>query len=75
MPDPDRLAQLRAVIERESPNLRALRLVELVERLARQPLSKEDTSATWVPAEWEDIVEWWDKFVTEAREITGLKYR
>jgi len=75
MPDPDRLAQLRAVIERESPNLRALRLVELVERLARQPLSTEPTLATWTPAEWEEIVEWWNEFVTEAREITGLKYR
>jgi hypothetical protein len=47
----------------------------LVERIASKPLSTEDTTATWTPPDWEDVVAWWDEAVSEARELTGKKYR
>lgn len=47
----------------------------LLETLASKPLSTEDTSATWCPPDWEDIVRWYDEMVTEARQLTGKKYR
>lgn len=48
---------------------------QIVERLASMPLSTEDTHATWTPPDWEQVIEWWDQFVTEARVLTGRTYR
>ncbi|MCA1452862.1 hypothetical protein I6F35_06455 [Bradyrhizobium sp. BRP22] len=47
----------------------------LVERIASRPLSTENTHATWNPPDWEEVVEWWDEAVAEARELTGKRYR
>lgn len=48
---------------------------ELLIRLASMPSSVEIMSSTWNPPEWEEIVEWWDRFVSEARAATGAAYR
>ena len=50
-------------------------LLALASRLASMPLSTEDTMATWTAPDWEDVVAWYDAFVTEARELTGNSYR
>jgi hypothetical protein len=47
----------------------------LVDRLSQMPLSTDDTFATWIPPDWEEVVKWWDQFVEEARTITGKSYR
>ena len=44
--------------------------MKLIDRLAAMPLPTEDLTSTWCPPEWEDIVEWWDQFVREARELS-----
>jgi hypothetical protein len=46
---------------------------ELIHWLASMPLSNEDMKSTWCPPDWEDISEWWDRAVLEAREIGGAK--
>lgn len=50
-------------------------LRQLAERIASMPTSTESMHATWCPPEWEQIVEWWDEVVSEARALTGKKYR
>ena len=47
----------------------------LINRLAAMPLSTEDLLSTWCPADWEDIVQWHDEFVTEARKLSPNRYR
>lgn len=47
----------------------------LIDRLAAMPLPTEDLTSTWCPPDWEDIVEWWDQFVREARELSPNRYR
>jgi len=44
---------------------------ELVGRLAAMPLSTENLKSTWCPPEWEEIKDWWDEFVREARKLKG----
>jgi hypothetical protein len=51
------------------------RMQDLMIRIAARPLSSEHLASTWNPPEWEQIIEWWDQAVTDARAITGLKYR
>lgn len=47
----------------------------LLERIACKPLPAEPLRSTWCPPEWEDIVEWYDEIVREARKLTGRSYR
>ena len=47
----------------------------LINRLAAMPLSTEDLLSTWCPADWEDIVSWYDEFITSARELSPNRYR
>ena len=47
----------------------------LINRLAAMPLSSEDLMSTWCPADWEDIVGWFDEFVQQARTISPNRYR
>lgn len=61
--------------DRKRPALLAGELDAFVRKLAKKPLSTEDTRDSWIPLEWEDIVELWDEFVTEARKLTGETYR
>ena len=58
---------------RRTANRIAIR--KLVERLAAMPLPAEPLRSTWCPPDWEDIVEWYDEVVREARNITGKSYR
>lgn len=58
-----------------TPNPTREQLLALVSRMASMPLSTEDTMATWCAPDWEDVVEWYDAFVAEARELTGKSYR
>jgi hypothetical protein len=30
---------------------------------------------TWNPPDWEEIVDWWDEYVKDARKLTGKSYR
>ena len=48
---------------------------ELVDRLAAMPLPTEDLQSTWNPPDWEQIVEWWDEFVKDARKLSTNRYR
>jgi hypothetical protein len=51
------------------------RMQDLLVRISARPLSTEDLASTWNPPEWEQVVEWWDQAVTDARKITGVTYR
>jgi len=42
---------------------------EMIRRLSAMPLSTEDMSSTWCPPDWEEIKDWWDQYVQEAREL------
>lgn len=42
---------------------------ELVERLAQMPTSTDNLQSTWCPPEWEDVVDWWDQYATEAKGL------
>ncbi len=48
---------------------------DVVDRLAAMPLSSEDLYSTWCPPDWEEIVEWWDNAVEEARKVSSNRYR
>lgn len=50
-------------------------LKRFITRLATMPNSKDTLASTWNPPEWEEMVEWWNEFVDEARKITGKSYR
>jgi hypothetical protein len=56
-------------------HLNRLAMRRLVERIASMPLPAEPLRSTWNPPEWEEIVEWYDEFVREARNLTGKAYR
>jgi hypothetical protein len=43
-------------------------------RDAALPTTSDTLASTWNPPECEEIVEWWDRFVNEARNLTGKKY-
>jgi hypothetical protein len=45
------------------------------ERLAVMARSNETLTSTWNPPDWEDIVEWWNDAVNDARKLTGKTYR
>ena len=47
----------------------------LVDRIAALPLPTEDLQSTWCAPDWEDIVEWYDGIVKEARELSPNRYR
>jgi hypothetical protein len=47
----------------------------LLDRIASMPLPAEPLRSTWCPPDWEDIVDWYDEFVREARKLTGKSYR
>ena len=51
------------------------KLLTFVERLASMPMSHENLQSTWCPPEYDDIKDWWDQFIDEARNITGVSYR
>lgn len=48
---------------------------EFVTRLSIMPLSTENLFSTWNPPEWEQIVEWWDQYINEARALSERSYR
>jgi hypothetical protein len=47
----------------------------LINRLAAMPTSTEDLLSTWCPPDWEEVVAWYDEFVSEARAISPNRYR
>lgn len=47
----------------------------LVDMIAARPLSTESLHATFSPPDWEQIVEWWDDIVSEARKVSTKRYR
>jgi hypothetical protein len=50
-------------------------MLKLLNRLAKMPLATEDLASTWNPPDWEEIVDWWDEYVKDARKLTGKSYR
>lgn len=51
------------------------RMQDLLVRISARPLSTEPSVATRFAPNPEQIAEWWDQAVTDARKITGAKYR
>lgn len=47
----------------------------LIDRIAALPLPTEDLQSTWCPPDWEDVVDWYDDIVKEARTLNADRYR
>jgi hypothetical protein len=47
----------------------------LIDRIAALPLPTEDLQSTWCPPDWEDVVDWYDDIVKEARTLSANRYR
>jgi hypothetical protein len=47
----------------------------LIDLIAARPLSTESLQSTWNPPDWEQVVEWYDDIVADARKLSTKRYR